>query len=246
MNSNCYPHFLNLQPPEPQVLNSFFPELPKEFPPYYVCQFNRQNNINNNIDNRKETFIRNQQQVPRGDNLGYEISPSNTWEVKQAPQESFNEFNVSDSMTPDLVNLGGRGDVFYGYARNIDVESELKRINFLDDKCFDNRFKIDPTKPTTPLYYHRDMIVKDYIKAQDGTYRGYQTKPLQCLDLNEKINNHVVKPYPEFNENMFHVGPGFNNIKEECYPKEQAFNNFTKRRTIYTRNKFETNPEKYM
>lgn len=246
MNNNCYPHFLNLQPPEPQVLNTFFPQLPTEFPPYYMCNFNKQNNINTGIDNRREAFIRDKEQVNKGENLGYEISASATWRVKQADPDSFYEFNDTEVLTPDIVNLGGRGDVFYGYARNIDVESELKRINFYDDKCFDDRYKVNPTVPNNSLYRHKDMIVKDYIKVQDGTYRGYKTQPLQCLDTKEKIVNNVVKPYPEYSENAFNVGPGFNVVKNECRQPEQMFNNFTKRQTIYTRNKFEKNPEKYM
>jgi len=244
MNTNCYPHFLNLKPQEPVTLGSYFPELPKEFQQYYLCQFSKQNTTNNGIDNRKEAFVRGQQQVTRGENLGYEISPSATWRYKQGAPETYQEFTKEEVTTPDLVNLDGRGDVFYGYARNIDVESELKRINFRDDKCFDNNYKIDPNSPTTALYRHKDMIVKDYMTVQDGTYRGYNTRPLECLKEPAPATN--VMPFPEYKDSFFEVGKGFDNRPNECYPAEQFFNNSTKRRIIYTRNKFEKNPEKYM
>ena len=31
-----------------------------------------------------------------------------------------------------------------GYSKNIDVESELKRINFYNDKCFKDNYKVNP------------------------------------------------------------------------------------------------------
>ncbi len=247
MSSN----FLNLKPYEPTSMNSYFPDLPKEFPPYYICQLSSRNNVNDRIDNRREAFIRDGNQVTKGDNLGYEISPSATWRYEQGPKEAYDEFSTQEVVTPDFVNLGGRGDLFYGYARNIDVESDLKRINFMDDKCFDNKYKINPLSPNTSLFRHKDIIVKDYLKAQENTYRSQDVKPLGCIDPRSQLTHSNVTGictgiYDKNCNNYFNVGPGFDNKPGKCYPEENPFNNMTKRKMIFTRNKFNKESEKYM
>jgi hypothetical protein len=224
----CFPFGL----PETD-LSEQFPELPKEFPPYYVCNLSKQNTENNNIDGRREAFIREGEMIEKGDNLGYEISPSATWCMKSAPKQATREFNSQEVNTPDFVNLGGRGDVFYGYARNVDVESDLKRINFLDDKCFDNNYKINPNSNKTSLYRYKDIILKDHIKAQDNTYRQWDLSPKVCLDTKNKNMDKCYCPYQKDCDNFFYVGDGFNNDPGRCFPPEQLFNTSTKRRLIY-------------
>ena len=147
----------------------------------------------------------------------------------------------------DFINLDGRGDLFYGYARNIDVESELKQINRLDDKCFDNNYKINPNLQDNALFKHRDVIVKDYIKAQENSYRQQNIQPLNCsvpYSYNSEPSLSQVLPIEDSNQLYFEIGDGFNKCKTN--PKEAAFNNMTKRRILYTRNIYEKNPEKYM
>ncbi len=246
-NKNDIP--LNVQSIPAIDMNSFFPQLPTEFPPYYLCQFSKRDNLNNMIDNRNEAFVRDGDKITRGGNLGYEISPSATWRYEQGPKEAYNEFTVQEVTTPDFVNLGGRGDLFYGYARNIDVESDLKRINFRDDKCFDNNYKIDPKSPDTSLFRHKDIIVKDYLKAQNDTYRSADAKPYNCLDLNQNNTTQITGVcngiYEKNCDRYFEVGPGFN-LNQLCNVPQNPFNNMTKRRMIYTRNQNIQNPEKYM
>ncbi len=242
---------LSVQQMPPVNMASLFPDLPKEFPPYYLCQFSKRNYVDTTLDNRKEAFVRGGAQITRGENLGYEISPSHTWRFPQAPADTFNEFTSEEVTQPDFVNMGGRGDVFYGYARNIDVESELKQINFRDDKCFDNNYKVDPMSPKTSLFRHKDIIVKDYIKEQQGSYRGACNRPLKCIDPKTQplepssiTGFDVCGTFP----NYFEVGPGFNLNLQVCesVPPEKAFNNMTKRRMVYSRQPSVNNPERYM
>lgn len=51
-----------------------------------------------------------------------------------------------------------------GYARNIDLESELHRINHITDKCFYDNYKLHPDDTQVPngLACNRDCIVNDY------------------------------------------------------------------------------------
>ena len=247
MSKNTYPLPFNQENLKLNDMTSYFPELPKDFPPYHLCNFEKRNNVDTGIDKRKEAFIRNGQMITRGENLGYEISPSFTWRFPQPPEQSFYEFPTDEIKQPDFINLDGRGDLFYGYARNIDVESELKQINRLDDKSFDNNYKINPNSPDNALFKHKDIIVKDYIKAQENTYRQQNIQPLTCsvpYSYNSQPSQSQVLPIEDSNQLFFEIGEGFNKCKTN--PKEAAFNNITKQRMLYTRNLYEKNPQKYM
>ncbi len=242
-------------------MSESFPTLPDRFPPYYLCQYKQRNTMNDTIDNRNEAFVRNCNKVTRGENLGYEISPSALWRVKQAPAETFNQFTPQEMLTPDFVNLGASGDKFYGYARNIDVESELFRINYLDDKCFDSTYKVDPNLPSSSLFKYRNELnnnnptnkcykdytpdqinvelknnplLNQYLDAQNNTYRDIKLQPLKCL--NGPLTKQTFLPSEDkTNHVYFMVGPGFENNLNEHYPPQQTWNNFTKRKMIYHR-----------
>ena len=165
-----------------------FPELPNRFPPYYLCQNGKRNTMNDILDKRKESFVRNCHIVKRGDNVGYEISPSALWRVPQAAKDTFFEFAKEEVLTPDVVNLSGTGDKFYGYARNIDVESELYRINYLNDKCFDSEYKINPNQNNTSLFRYKDILNNPTglfdFNFQEKCYENNKNN-----DMNLNLNN---------------------------------------------------------
>ncbi len=54
-----------------------------------------------------------------------------------------------------------------GYARNIDLDSELRRINHMTDKCYYDNYKLHPNEAAVGngLYCHKQAIVKDYTKV---------------------------------------------------------------------------------
>jgi len=60
-----------------------------------------------------------------------------------------------------------------GYARNIDIDSELRNINFYADKCFYDRYKVDPRNPP---------------KSADGS----KPNRMAC------VANNIVHNYTEF------------------------------------------------
>lgn len=68
----------------------------------------------------------------------------------------------------NVRNLGDSGSLQDGYARNIDLDSELKRINHIDDKCFYDNYKRHPVstdasaKTPNGLRCHRRTLVNDY------------------------------------------------------------------------------------
>lgn len=66
-----------------------------------------------------------------------------------------------------------------GYSRNIDLDSELRRINHFTDKCFYDSYKFHPDDAPAPngLYCNRDALVKDYsVVGQPSCARTSQPK----------------------------------------------------------------------
>jgi len=188
-NNQCFPYNT-----EVCSMKESFPELPKRFPPYYLCQNNKRNTMNDIIDKRKESFVRNCHQVNRGDNVGYEISPSALWRLPQAAKDTFFEFAKEEVLTPDVVNLGAIGDKFYGYARNIDVESELYRINYLNDKCFYSQYKINPNQNNTSLYRYKEILnnptgLFDFDFNFNSQEKCYENNKNNSTDTNTNMNS---------------------------------------------------------
>lgn len=61
-------------------------------------------------------------------------------------------------------NLNNAGSLQAGYAKNIDLDSELKRINHLTDKCYYDNYKSHPFEAPAGngLYCNKNELVKDY------------------------------------------------------------------------------------
>lgn len=64
----------------------------------------------------------------------------------------------------NVRNLNDSGLLQAGYAKNIDLDSELKRINHYDDKCFYDNYKKNPneSEKCNGLKENADLLVKDY------------------------------------------------------------------------------------
>ena len=68
-----------------------------------------------------------------------------------------------------------------GYARNIDVESELHRINYYADRCYYDNYKVNPKDPailqSNGLRCYADVFVKDYTPV------GKIGKTTDCIGI---------------------------------------------------------------
>lgn len=64
----------------------------------------------------------------------------------------------------NVRNLNDSGLLQKGYSINIDLDSELKRINHLTDKCYYDNYKYHPHEAPegNGLYCHRETLVNDY------------------------------------------------------------------------------------
>ena len=139
-------------------LDSYFnQESPNKMPPLLICQdkLKQQNDDILNYNLLYQEAIRSK--------------PNN-------PQEPFSNMNNSYLNKPDNcilpINVRSQSNAASlqeGYSKNIDVESELKRINFYNDKCFKDNYKLNPStfechtrifnKQNNGLSYMRDMVV---------------------------------------------------------------------------------------
>ena len=103
----------------------------------------------------------------------------------------------------NVRNLNDSGLLQEGYARNIDLDSELKRINYLTDKCYYDNYKFHPLEAPkgNGLYCHRETLVNDYshVGQPNCQHRGDHQSAIQPghLQINEmtrtKYSDNEVK-----------------------------------------------------
>lgn len=125
------------------------------------------------------------------------------------------------------------------YSHNIDIDSELKRINYYGDQCFYDNYKINPNKVNyneSPLSLYKDVLVKDYNKSKLGytQHTGSYKKPLKCI--------HQYDKPPECSNQNNDVGsPVMHKFNNDNYCKDwncQKFiNNFTNRKMLSNQSK---------
>jgi len=222
VKAKCFPY--NLEEPN---LDAYYPDLPKRFPPNYICQHQKRDSFNQMLEDRREAMVRGGGEVTT--NVGHQISPSASWRMKEVPTD--NKFDQSHLQRGEVIQLGGRGDQHYGYAQNVDVESELKRINHLADKCFNDKYKVRPENPNNALHQHQGLIQKDYLGRQKNTYLDSQLNPLECLKGTSQFK---VSPYVKPDDQYAAITFDFNNDPAAGYPPQKAWHNVTKRRMLYT------------
>jgi len=100
----------------------------------------------------------------------------------------FNMRNLKDSA----------GILQEGYSRNIDLDSQLKNINFYADRCFYNKLKMLPTdEKCDPLQYNSKLLYPNY-EAVGGNEYNSSGACLDC-DMPESIDincdNNIKKRY---------------------------------------------------
>lgn len=194
---------------KPTNLDNFYNQkTPGVFPPLLICddKLTLQNKdiLNHIVDNNKV--------VVGNDDEGNEI---------------YELFNVRNQ-------LNSGAELQERYSHNIDIDSELKRINYYGDQCFYDNYKINPNKVNyqqSPLALYKDILVKDYNKNPMGytQHTGSYKKPLKCI--------HLFNKAPECsNEGDIIGSPVKHNFNNNNYCKDwncQKFiNNFTNRKML--------------
>lgn len=143
-----------------------------------------------------------------------------------------------------------------GYSKNIDVDSELRGINYYQDKCFYDNYKVNPKK----FNCHKELFEK-----QENDLNYMKNMVNYNLNLNYNINDNCIpKPghFPQCPQSNFNPLPKNDNkalntnlnqsvkysFNNEGYCRDfscqKLFNNFTKRVTYSNDSKeLNINPE---
>lgn len=180
----------------PNDMSEFFPSLPDRFPPVQLCQFATRSTYDEKILNRNEP-------------IKYDTYQNQAGQVQD-----------------EYFNATGFGDKQKGYARHVDVDSELKRINYFSDKCHYDDYKVDPRDKRSSLNRHQEVIVKNYQARKNGTFKDPEYNYPQCFNFGSTFkecqNQSLNDPYAK-------VTYDFNNDYLSGYPCQKAWNNMTKR-----------------
>lgn len=147
-------------------------------------------------------------------------------------------FNTRSQKTTELQR---------GYARNIDIDSELKCINFYADKCFYDRYKVDPRNPE-PSYTGEPNSISCLSSTIVHDYAGFRRERLVprqqvgCMQFEQFPE--CTHPTSTAQRQLYQLPASSDNhcLNWGC---QQPFNNFTKRKLFSPFNDVQDlNPEK--
>ena len=150
----------------------------------------------------------------------------------------YNDFNVRNQSS-------SAGSLQKGFSRNIDIDSELKRINHYTDKCFQDNYKIHPNEvdaSQSALAHHADKLVNTY------QVKRYPL-PQPCLASNQVQQFNECTYLPNIssvsttdNEPVYYEFNNYQYVRD--YPCQRLFHNQTKRtaKPNNRNNQFDINP----
>ena len=148
-------------------------------------------------------------------------------------------------------NMSNYGNLQEEYSKNIDIDSELKGINYVSDKCYNNqrKVKLSTNLSESRLKCHQKILEKDYQSYEERRYGGHiiNNGDLDSVCIPEsEIEMPQVCPYARPEQNL--NAPVYYNFNNEDYvrnyPCQKLFNNMTSRRMIPTwHNRTDINPE---
>jgi hypothetical protein len=127
-----------------------------------------------------------------------------------------------------------------GYARNIDIDSELKRINYYADKCFYDRYKVDPRNPPPALFAtgeepNRMRCVANTIVHDYAEFRHERLSPRKLPHTPATLTTFNTCQHPSSSSvnrpQLYSLPSDKDNscVNWEC---QQVFHNFTKRKIL--------------
>jgi len=162
----------------------------------------------------------------------------------------------------DLNYLHNRRTDYNKYSSMIDIDSDLKQIDLIRDKCFNDNYTLD--RNTSPLNKHKEIYNKETIllndikdKSKQMRYINKQGTDLNCIESkerklfkqcnNDELNGAQLECFSDTNAFKMENQPvyyKFNN-QEYCrdFPCQRLFNNITKRSMLPSlNNKHNINP----
>jgi hypothetical protein len=179
----------------------------------------------------KESVIKHEPLLICGDKLSLQNKNIYDHYMDARPVSNSNRcvepFNTRSQRTSELQR---------GYSRNIDIDSELKCINYYADKCFYDRYKVDPRNPPPSMNPkgepNRISCVSKDIVHDYAAFRRERLLPRQmpgCLTLEQFPE--CSHPTSAASRQLYQLPSASDNhcLNWGC---QQAFNNFTKRKLL--------------
>ena len=98
----------------------------------------------------------------------------------------------------EQFNLKNYGNLQAGYSQNIDIDSELKNINYIADKCYQNNYKTRPDDQNSRLRCHSNILIKDYEANEQGRLiEGQNPTSEPTLNLHNVQSRRAGPLYPD-------------------------------------------------
>ena len=158
-----------------------------------------------------------------------------------------NQNNIQNQST------GGAG-LYAGYADNIDIDSELKRINHVRDKCYNDNYKMNHQEGAfnqhKKIYEQQTNLMNNIKSKSTNALNKKFTIQDNCITKKDRTTFDKCEnpPIPSNNDNYMNnqsVYYSFNN-QEYCkaFPCQKLFHNITRRSTLPADNSHhDVNPE---
>ena len=217
-------------------INSFFNQpspIPPSMPSLIICQDKL---VKQNKQIQEYNLLSSKNQNQNQDNFA-------NINYSELSKNNLNEINNECLLPMNVKSHNNAPELQKGFSANIDVDSELKRINHYDDKCFYDNYKVNPKKFNgcfKEIFEKQDQGL-NYMKGMVNYNLNINLDPQNnCVDpikfpqCPQENNNPVPKNHSRGlnNNTNQNVEYQFSNHKFiggfEC---QKLFNNFTKRTT---------------
>jgi len=145
-------------------------------------------------------------------------------------------------------------ELYAGYAKNIDIDSELRRINHIRDKCYNDNYKIShqeaPFLQHAKLYEKQTNLLNNIKNKSTNALNRNLSNQQNCIPKEDRTDFDKCQnpPIPSNNDTYINSQPvyySFNN-QEFCreFPCQKLFHNITRRSTLPAGNTHhDVNPE---
>ena len=240
-------------------------ESPNKLPPLLICK----DKLEKQNDDVEKYILNKNNSVYEGGNMGsytkYNFDMCNdsiNHQLYINDRDNRISEDILNNKGNDLNYLNKRHDDYKKYASIIDVESDLKQVDLIRDKCFNDNHTLD--RNTSPLNKHKNIYKKETTllndikdKSKNMRYINKQGTDVNCIESqdrtlfkqcnNDEINGNQLECFNDTNafktenEQVYYK---FNN-QEYCrdFPCQRLFNNITKRSMIPSlNNKYNINP----
>jgi hypothetical protein len=163
--------------------------------------------VDTSFINRNQSDTIYQRNIPgKKQPVNIDIRPisSNTFEnarfIKENEElQNYNKYEVSLRCDDNVFMPAHDRGTISKFFNNIDVDSELRNINYIDTKCATRLFKIDPNDKKSKLSCYSDDIVKDYQTLESNV--GSSWKNYQHCGKLEKFDICSSKKFQSVNPN---------------------------------------------